>query len=183
MAEIKFKDVVLKYRKSKYPLKAGWYKDKLLELGFSQIGNGKYSSVFHRNSDDFVIKINRIPDPANTLFVKKCSEISNKYFPVIFQINTVKSLDDDEEEFDQNIIFMEKLNPIHYKEGIKLSNKIVEIIYDIMADREASVEVDDDLNSACNHIVELQKNYYIDIHEDNVMYRGTDQLVITDPIQ
>ena len=159
--------------------------DRLKSAGYNSLGSGYYGQVFEKPGADYVLKVFSNRDKAYTEFVNLVKSNSNDHFPK-FRGDLVKIND------AYSAIRMEKLNPNtdekiasyldyyisdgktdydEYFNGFD-EEEADDVIYDMF-------ESDPSLRSACNLIKsKLAKKFNIDIHDDNIMWRGTTPVII-----
>lgn len=146
------------------------------------IGSGCYASVYSDKNHNYVYKISE--DSAYLEFVKMLSKQpkQNPYFPIIHAARLIKSCNHHGGD-EVLVVCMEKLQRFRtesYPQDIL--TKIVESDYKETARFCKMFGVEKHLANALVLMSKIAhgKDYYVDLHDDNVMLRGK-QLVFTDP--
>lgn len=159
----------------------------LSKMGWHHIVSGKYSAVFEsKRNKNFVLKINFQEDLGYDSYVDIIKDYQSIHFPVITDKHRLAL-----NGMSYGVYLIEKLREIDYAEdadGLSWKyllkqvmynpNKSMEDLFDYMPDL---YKQNPGLFEAAQYIGEHRKNYYLDIHEGNIMTRKDGTLVITDP--
>ena len=159
---------------------------KLLYNGFKKIGNGKFGKVFGHPNLNYIIKIFRKDDGYINFYKLAIQHQDNPHFPK-FRGKLIK--------IDENLfaIRMEKLSKINlYNDENYYEYQFIEFyLYDgktrdqfLPKFKMTITEKFPELKTALDiikNLKNLNKNYAIDLHGENLMMRG-DCPVIIDPL-
>lgn len=174
------------------------YVKRLKKMGIKQLGSGRFADVFqHPTMPNVVVKLLTENDRGYEAYVKFSQKNkNNKYVPRILQVVEADDAFDKKGQYDMGnlrLIFMEKLEPIHYNKyidfgehvlkcaGIEAKNMETSLMEISTWQKCANQKEDRDLAAVAKFIVKTQGgDIEIDIHDDNVMMRGSNP-VITDP--
>lgn len=174
------------------------YVKRLKKLGIKQLGGGKFGAVFqHPGEPNTVVKLLTRSDPGYMAYIKFCQKNKrNKYVPKIKKIVDAADTFDVEGAEDMSelqLVFMEKLEPLHYNAYIdfgehickvsKVKERNIEVaLMDIDTWKAAAKQTKDlDLAKLAKFIVKtVGPKAHLDMHDENMMARGQ-QAIITDP--
>lgn len=169
---------------------------KLNSLGWTQYGEGKYSTVYENPKKSYVMKVTTAPDEGYAQYVRLIKKYPNKHFPKISDVR--KFTPYPKEHY--YLYLIEKL--------IHLKGRACDIIEDDFDNIAAEYELNpnaslEDIADCCMggkipNIIKKQPTIlqalkivgrgtrggsvtYLDMHGHNVMKRSDGTLVITDP--
>ena len=163
------------------------FQDKLSNLGWNELGDGLYSTVYTNPKKSYVLKVNKISDLGFESFAQFVKKHPNKHFP---KIGDVKKVRYSKENY--YIYCIEKLYPINpYSTARSIANAI-----DIAFYRWDGNSVKDSFKGNGRYIKFFQQHPSLlsaikllvnkfgennDIHPDNIMQRKDGTIVIIDP--
>lgn len=174
------------------------YVKRLKKLGIKQLGSGNFADVFqHPTMPNVVVKLLTESDKGYEAYVKFSQKNkSNKYVPKILQVVEADKAFDKKGEYDMGdlrLIFMEKLEPIHYNKYVDFGEHILKVsgvkapnvekaLMDVNTWKKAAAQKKDpDLAAIAKFIVKTQGGaVQLDMHDGNMMMRGS-SVIITDP--
>jgi hypothetical protein len=179
------------------------YVKRLKKLGIKQLGSGNFADVFqHPTMPNVVVKLLTEHDRGYEAYVKFAQKNkSNKYVPRILQVVDADKAFDKKGEYDMGdlrLIFMEKLEPIHYNKYIDFGEHVVDCagikakkgehinvekaLMDLATWKACAAQTKDkDLAAVAKFVVKTEGGpVQLDMHDGNMMMRGS-QVIITDP--
>lgn len=156
------------------------FEEKLEKYGWKYHDGGAYSNVYTNSRKPYVLKINTEFDPAFQRFVNLIKKYPNKHFP---QISDMKEYKVGRKKY--YIYMIEKL----YKVKDQFISSLIRDYTDYNGDDLENIDTDyleylnkhKDFWAALNIIIKNQKDYEIDLHNDNFMKRKNGTIVLTDP--
>ena len=163
--------------------------ERLEKLGWmDRSDSGAFSDVFIHPKKNYVLKINKKPDPGYALFVKLIRKYPNKHFPVI---SDLKRLPLGTKDLFY-VYLVEKLQGISWNEEIDRVERNIRFVVENYPE-ESSIEdlfegglpqcfkEDPSLLKAAMTLGLYKGNSSVDLHFDNFMQRPDGTLVIIDP--
>lgn len=153
----------------------------LAELGWDNIGNGAFSSIFENPAKPYVMKINPAYDRGFARFALFTRQNPNEHFP---KIGNAKMMVIGGKKYA--IYLMEKLNRLSSTEAIDLVGFCIAACkgeYEEMS--KSTMEKFqwqmDSLFDACMELKQNSDKVVIDFHQGNLMVRDDGTVVIVDP--